>query len=269
MLNKNTTHFHNPLKKLCHLRIIPFTKCNFSCSYCDFWKRKNKEISFKLLKYFLEKKFIPAMKNFDFDELEISLQGGELTIKNLDWFDELIDSIKILKKLSKENNIVFFTNFYRKNEYYYELANKLLKEFDSVNYIISWHEEFWKLDSFLKKIDDFTKYTNKHLTITSTFFKEIKNNKLFDKLFDKGHIQFQTINDFKYHQDFKKYKSFIRPVICYAYDYVIEPDMTIKHYCDKQKFSFINFKPKIFYICNEDCACSSQEYIFKKKLLKS
>ena len=268
MLNKNTTHFHTPLHKTCQLRIIPFTKCNFSCSYCEFWKYKSKEMNFELLSYFLDKKFIPEMSKIEFTELEISLQGGELTIKNLDWFDDFIKILKKLNKLNKKTHIVFFTNFYKKNEYYDELAKKFLKHFDSLDFIVSWHEEFWELDKFLNKINNFTKFTNDKLNIVSTFFRKIEDNELFLKLFNNGNIQYQSINDQDYYDKFNEYKNYIRPVKCYAYDYIIDPDMTIKHYCNKQKFSVFKFKPKEFYMCNDACTCASQEYMFKKELIK-
>jgi len=268
MLTKNSTHFQTPLHKTCQLRIIPFTKCNFSCSYCEFWKYESKEMNFKLLKYFIENKFIPEMKKIDFDELEITLQGGELSIKNLNWFDNFIEILRELKKLNKNTHITFLTNFYRKNNYYFKLAEKFLKYFDTINFVISWHEEFWDLNDFLKKLNDFTKYTNENLTISSTFFKEIKNNELFEELFNKGYIQYQSINDKDYYTNFNKYQAFLRPVKCFAYDYIIDPDMTIKHFCHKQKFSFLDFKPKEYYFCQDACACASQEYMFKKELIK-
>jgi len=268
MLNKNSTHFHNPLYKTCQLRIIPFTKCNFSCSYCEFWKYESKEMNFKLLNHFIEKKFIPEMSEIDFNSLEIALQGGELSIKNLNWFDNFLEILKKLKKLNKKIHIVFFTNFYRKNEYYDKLAKKFLKHFNTLDFIVSYHEEFWELNKFLNKIDEFTKFTDNKLNIVSTFFRKIDNNKLFSKLFDNGNIQYQSINDKDYYDKFNEYKNILRPVKCYAYDYIIDPDITIKHYCNKQKFSLFKFKPKEYYMCDTSCSCASQEYMFKKELIK-
>jgi len=62
IINDKKTLVYNNLYKIIGLDIEPFHMCNYNCSYCYLGKKDKKEINYKALYYFLEKKFIPGLK---------------------------------------------------------------------------------------------------------------------------------------------------------------------------------------------------------------
>jgi len=285
IVNDNEGLLHSLIIPEIKLYIEPFYTCNYDCSYCYLGKKSKKEINYTKLYWFLEKKFLPAIDKYIYKHLkdipqkiiEITLVGGELSIKPLEWNINFIEKIKkIFINYFDYVEINFLTNLFRPASYYIDLAYNILfneeKNFD-FSVCATLHEEFETLENFLKKLIEINE---NNIDIVGQIFKtkeEIyKNNRnlksLIDYCFEKNIIRIKYIDQLNYINFFNKHKSLIRPVKCYAYNYKIKPDFTIYHRCELQEMDLFNFKPKLYYFCKRHCACADDEHCFKKELLK-
>jgi len=280
LINDNESCIQNPLNPMVYLDIEPFRMCNYNCKYCYLTseERKNKkEINYDKLYWFLEKRFIPIINKNIYEKLkipkkiEISLRGGELSIKPLEWN---INFIKNLMKIFKdfELNIIYLTNLFRNPEYYISFKQLKRENFNLTIYS-TFHPEFQNFEDFLKKVLKIHKNdlnielqyfgTKEDLYKKFSFLKKELNYCFKNKL-----IHLSSIDHFLYQNFMKKYKKLLRPVICYAYSYEINYNFEIRQTCDKQKFSFFKFDPKLFYVCEDICQCSGDEIEYKKILRK-
>ena len=283
LINDNESYIQNPLLPTVYLSIELFHTCNYDCSYCYITPeghRSKKEIDYKKLFWFLEKRFIPTINkniyqklkeyNNQSKKIEIVLLGGELSIKSLEWN---LDFIKRLRDLFKDFDlqIVYLTNLFREAEYY--IAFKQL-EIENCKLMIfsTYHPEYQNFGDFIDKV---LKIFKSNLGIELQYFgvkKDMYENfneykEKIDYCFDNELIRLSSIDHFLYKEFLEKYKKDLRPVNCYAYSYKISHKLEIKHPCKKQKFSFFDFNPKRFYVCYNTCSCSIMENEFRKELI--
>jgi len=131
-----------------NIRTIHYTMtyyCNFNCSYCIEYNTPRYKIPFitiisntmKLIEY---NNKLPKVQ-----EIHMIILGGEVSLYNM----ELILSL-LYKGMPNLTQVNIISNFSAPIEYYNNLLTKFDKKF-RIRYILSFHDEFTKIDPFLKK----------------------------------------------------------------------------------------------------------------------
>jgi len=263
--------------------IIHFTElCNFNCPYCitkeNRLKNKKKYLEPLKIKYFLNKKFIPAFyEKFGKDIFDpnkfyflFAISGGEFSVLNINIIKNLIKNLKFPETLNNYT-INFLTNFSNSNDYYIKIL-QYLKEFKiNYNLQITYHSSEWKnFQIFYQKLNDFLELIEKKDNLDILIFKKDLNNlnKIFKNKLKK--IQEYLITEDIDYQDYKillnENKNLLRPVLCENFYYTLNTDETLELPCQNISINFLNFSTKYInkFYCNHCCS----DYVLEKDMFK-
>jgi len=253
-----------PLKKEFMLTVIFTYKCNFKCSYCFEKNIKRPDLDLKYFDYFM-KNLTLKINNIDLNEFHFSIYGGELSLFDLKWHEDLF---KIFKKykLKIPTYVHYLSNLSQPIEKYkdiYDLTKNYINNFD---FKFTLHEEYFNIDEFIKKAYKI----NNFIPIQLKFFKELDSDKI--NFLKKHSIEYfiDSIDHNDYKQEIQNNINNLRPVLCYSYNYILDSDGMFFHECfNNIKTHIMNFKkfkiPEKIY-CDKVCGCPVLELYAYKEL---
>lgn len=263
-----------PLFKKVNLTIALFYHCNLYCSYCfqnNEREKVKKELDVKKVNVFLNKLFFPILnKKRQNPFFEISIYGGELSIKSLEWNKNLL--LNLLPKIEVNYEYTYITNFAAQDVSYYIDLAKFAKEIN-LNFIyqLSYHSHYWEklgknkkegMKIFINKIYDLL---NSDTPFHASFF--YSKDELVELMGDEfykleDYISYLDLNHIEYEDYYQRNKKFFRPVFCKGDIYLLKPDGFLKFKCQNKKKLFYLIKSsdfKDFIYCDKRCPCDSYE----------
>ena len=259
------------LVKTLYVNTIFTELCNYKCSYCFQSHDSNTLLDLSIFKQHL-KNIINYIKDKDITQYRFSLIGGEICILPLNYqkkiFSILAKELKNILAKDGDFKIIYVTNFSKDLTF---INNFEIPENALIDIAISHHPEYINhRDIFEKAINESKKYKFKNTITIKTFdwnaFIELKKlNKKSNNIFN---IEFGD-KDWKYQQSiFNKNKRFLRPVLCYSYNYQIFANGELRHFCTNENiYNDIKYNFNSIVKCSKRCSnYEIENETFKKKI---
>lgn len=221
-----------------------YDNCNYNCSYCIqhkvFIHETKSERYERLLKQAPQIKSLIDNLEPEYDQVDITLIGGEITLLSLNEIKNIISNL-ITDRIY---NISIVSNLSASTEWYIGLADFLSKHNVKLSLTASYHNEMTKIDTFFNKAEivyNAAKEVNKNNAVVKWNFKVTtvitKDNKnTFGDLFIKNAIERKIPYRFNYNRKERwsrdeKYKNLSGKISKRKWEQVIDTEDIYGYIC--------------------------------------
>lgn len=196
-------------------------RCNYWCSYCDQYARKQSELSWDNIKKILYK--LESSNH----NIIIDLFGGEPTLNS--------NYLKILDYLKTSKiKCITTSNGYKNKQFFQEIVDKYSTKFE---FTLSYHHECSKIDEFVEKINILGSNgvkVNVTYICHPQYFEEIKAG--YEKIINS---KFSTLN-LKYLWDYRKTNIYSDEYLKWIEEHLY--DNQDRYFIDEKEYTIYDLK---------------------------